>query len=795
MHTTHFPPYSGDATGRVEIVSVETMPLADGLRRFVLHSTQTQRDNASNDRIVDELPSQPQLHTGNLLFDALFAMALDDVRLNSVSEIRDAAYNGGQPIACEGFQTGEKWPYVWTRDVSYAADLALAWVDPQRAVTSLLFKTSGWREAVLAPPQIPAGTTQIVQDTGSGGSWPVSTDRVTWAWGAAAVLNTLTGQERAGFAKNALAALRGTLEADRLAAYDTASGLYGGEQSFLDWRTQSYAPWIVNNLSRMAASKSLSTNVSHYQALQLAAQLAQEEGDSPLAAQYECWAEGLKSAINQVFWLDDVQQYASLTSDDTPPVALHTFDLLGIALVVLSGVAPAGRALESLARYPHAPFGAPVLAPQQPHAHVYHNRAIWPFVSAYALRAAAAIKNPAIAAHALNSLVRAAALNLSNMENLEWLTGKPQFDDGPTVNSRRQLWSVAGYLSAVTESVFGLHLTAQGLRIAPFLTTAARRALGWGERAVLSGFRYLECTLSITLQLPPESPHVPASGYYPVTQVTLNGHSVVGPITAAQLSAAVNQLEVCFGAWEPGDARVACVPEVDALSHCDARVFAPATPVVQSRRCRDGGFELFMGPARGEGDAALHYNIYRNGQRAAYQVTTLTWTDRVPAASGLRHCYAVQAVDLRTGHHSHLSEPVLCEEGAVQSVQPGALFDLTHAGRYAFELLSDNHAYAINTGITNAVKVLVVRDAQGREVARGVVQMPHIEARHGQHPLRRSTAIYAVLPRGRYQAEVLDFFNMSYLQANAGYSGPGGTTGPLNAAYIEALQVVAVPGG
>ena len=59
--------------------------------------------------------------------------------------------------------------------------------------------------------------------------------------------------------------------------------------------------------------------------------------------------------------------------------------------------------------------------------------------------------------------------------------------------------------------------------------------------------------------------------------------------------------------------------------------------------------------------------------------------------------------------------------------------------------------------------------------------------------MRRSTAVQTTLPGGTYRAELLDFFNMSYLQANACYSGPGGTGGPLNAAHVEALLVVALP--
>jgi hypothetical protein len=100
------------------------------------------------------------------------------------------------------------------------------------------------------------------------------------------------------------------------------------------------------------------------------------------------------------------------------------------------------------------------------------------------------VSNPAVAGHAFDSLLRAAALNLSNMENLEWLTGQPRYDDGPVINSRRQIWSVAGYLSAVAESVFGWRAAGDALHIQPFLTSASRRALGDGPQATLSGLAW-----------------------------------------------------------------------------------------------------------------------------------------------------------------------------------------------------------------------------------------------------------------------------------------------------------------
>ena len=123
-----------------------------------------------------------------------------------MSSIHDGGFDNGKPTPCNCFETGKLWTYVWTRDTSYATDLALATLDPDRARNSLEFKLSEHRGA---------GPLAIVQDTGSGGSWPISTDRVVWALGARALLRTLDGDARAAFAKRALDALTTTLELDR----------------------------------------------------------------------------------------------------------------------------------------------------------------------------------------------------------------------------------------------------------------------------------------------------------------------------------------------------------------------------------------------------------------------------------------------------------------------------------------------------------------------------------------------------------------------------------------------------
>lgn len=273
-----FPAYPGDSTGLAAGAPYEVRVHVDvgrpGARRFDLRTTASQRAGDPQARTIQEAAGRPFLASGSVLFDALFAQAVDDARQASVAEIRDGSYNEGRPIPCQCFETGEKWHYVWTRDLSYALDLGLVGLDPQRAVASLLFKTSGFRPGVPVPAELPDSAEQIIQDTGSGGRWPVSTDRVVWALGAERTLAELAGPAREDFARRAYRALRGTVEADRVAAFDVRDGLYGGEHSFLDWREQSYPGWVVDDLTAIAQFKTLSTNVGELRALHNGAPVA-----------------------------------------------------------------------------------------------------------------------------------------------------------------------------------------------------------------------------------------------------------------------------------------------------------------------------------------------------------------------------------------------------------------------------------------------------------------------------------------------------------------------------------------
>ena len=395
--------------------------------------------------------------TASPLFDALFAMAQEDLSKDSVEDITDAAFDHGQPIPCRCFIAGEKWPFVWTRDVSYSIDLGLWRLDPARSRASLLFKISPPR-AGPSPPGL-----YVMQDTGSGGSWPISTDRVVWLLGAGHVLD-----DRA-FADTVYQALTDTLTQDRRYVFDPRVGLYRGETSFLDWREQTYPAGTAHDVAFIAQSFALSTNVLHFQALQLAATMARQRGQSAAAARYTLQAQSLKQAINTRFWRPDRGLYMSYIGGPVDPEPFDAYDLLGLDLAIISGVADAQRAVESLEHYPAWPAGSPVIWPERRAEPIYHNRAIWPFVSEYTLRAARQAGDPSLIALEVRSLMRGAALNASNMENYSLLSQSTHVAGnlgGPVVDSPRQLWSVAGYLDMVVRGIFGLE---DGGRVAPEL--------------------------------------------------------------------------------------------------------------------------------------------------------------------------------------------------------------------------------------------------------------------------------------------------------------------------------------
>ena len=192
----------------------------------------------------------PQLVTPLPVEEAVYNMSIDE------------CINAVEPDGT--LRTGLEWGGVWTRDVSYSTILSMAYMQPQAAMTSLLCKINSKGE--------------IVQDTGTGGAWPCSTDRQIWV-GAAWELYKVTGSKE--WLEKVYPVAKKSLEVDMRTIYDEETGLAKGESSFIDWRKNSYPLWMES--ADIYDSKCLGTNMVHYIALASAAKMGRILGDDATA--------------------------------------------------------------------------------------------------------------------------------------------------------------------------------------------------------------------------------------------------------------------------------------------------------------------------------------------------------------------------------------------------------------------------------------------------------------------------------------------------------------------------------
>lgn len=806
-----------DALGRATVTVLDREACH---RSYSLASTAPLRDGQpSNPRTVVEQAGRPTTRTGNDLFDALHALALEEARELSVSSIHDGAFNQGGAVECGGcFETGRLWHYVWTRDTAYATDLGLAAIDPARARASLEFKLSERRGG---------GDLQIVQDTGSGGSYPVSTDRVAWALGAHRLLAYLSGAQREAFRDRAYLALTNTVEHDRRVVYDPADGLYFGEQSFLDWREQSYPEWTADDVVHIAMSKALSTNLLHLRALEITRDLASEAGDAALATRYGGFADALRASIRARFWLEDEGLFSTYVTTTLDPAPVRRYDLLGSAFAVLFGVASEAQAERILASYPHYGPGAPVIWPQQQLTSIYHNRGEWPFVTAYWLRAAKHAGNDVVADRMVRALMRGAALNLSHMENFEAATGAAWLDDGaysgPVINSQRQLWSVAGYLSMVHHTLFGLEPEADGLHVRPYLTRALRDAFFSGsDSLVLNDYPWRGRAVTVVLHLPASTS---GGSVLRAESVRLNGAPLSGDRLPDDMLEAENRIDVVLVDDNTGSA--ATLTEVSPADWRD--VFGPRTPRITALAEVTGGVQLTLDRS-GEAAADVTWTVYRDGVPVATDLpgSMTSWTDPdTDPGSASSPCYAVELTFTRSGNHSQHSPPVCwwgpgyehiaTVDASAMTAVGGSLstahgrehyepwgdvghsltvpsFTPTRSGPHLLQVVFGNGAGPIYTGVTCAIKRLVVEDATtGVTVAEGPLVMPHLG---DWSRWADSSFVPASLEAGRTYRIVIrgdeDMVNMSAFAHFETYTGGlGGTDGAFNRVNIAQLKVLA----
>ncbi len=407
-------------------------------------------------RRKNDLSSYPRLDDGNRLLQAIYNMGLDEM------------VNAVEPDTT--LRTGKEWAGVWTRDVSYSIILSMACLQPEASMISLMKKVN--KEG------------QIIQDTGSGGAWPISTDRMIWTL-AAYEIYKVTGS-REWLEKVYPVVMRSLLKDSHTIM--SPRGLVKGETSFIDWREQSYPRWMQT--ADISQSEAMGTNVLYAAALRAAASMAADLGKKKEAADLDARADALAKAIDETFWLDDKGYYAMYTYGRDAKMLNPRAETLGEALSVLYDIAPAERQKTISQSNPHTPFGPAIFYPQISDIPSYHNNALWPFVASYWALAQAKAGNEPGTLEAIGSVFRPAALFCTNKENFNLDNG----DYYTELNSSNMLWSLSGNLAITNRILFGIHFEKDGLMIKPFVPEALA-----GTRT-LSGFPYRGARLNITVK-------------------------------------------------------------------------------------------------------------------------------------------------------------------------------------------------------------------------------------------------------------------------------------------------------
>jgi hypothetical protein len=407
--------------------------------------------------LTKDISAFPQYVSPYPLADALYNLSLEEmikaVELDST------------------FRTGKEWAGVWTRDISYSILLSMAYLQPRVAKYSLLKKVDK--------------NGKIIQDTGTGGAWPASSDRMIWAV-AAWELYKVTGDK--DWLRQAYRIISKSLAADYEVIYDGSTGLVRGESSFLDWREQTYPVWMQP--ADIYASENLGTNAVHYEANLVMSQMAILLGKQKEATAYRDHAAAIKAAMNKWLWMPEKGYYAQYLYGRINRMPSPRSEALGEALSIVFGIADKDKTAKMQSRVPVTAFGIPCIYPEIPGIPPYHNNAVWPFVQTFWLWAGARAGNERSVMESICDIYRPAAMFLTNKENFVAGTGDYA---GTQINSSNMLWSLSGSLSIVYKVLFGIRFNEDGLAFEPFVPQA------FGGHRKMTNFSYRGARLDIDM--------------------------------------------------------------------------------------------------------------------------------------------------------------------------------------------------------------------------------------------------------------------------------------------------------
>lgn len=605
----------------------------DGIYEVTLKMNNPDEANAtaSEWKGTKDVSAFPAYSSDYKISDALYNLAIDEM-INAV-----------EPDST--FRTGKEWAGVWTRDISYSIILSMAHLQPKVAENSLLRKVNKKKK--------------IIQDTGTGGAWPVSTDRMIWAT-AAWELYKVTGDK--DWLQQAYIIIKNSIEADLNTCYDKETGLVKGESSFLDWREQTYPKWMQP--VDIAESECLGTNAVHYQANIVLSKMASLLNKKSVAAKHLRIADKIKTGINKYLWQPQKKYYGQFLYGRNYKILSPRSEALGEALSVVFGIADSEQQKQIVSNTPLSDFGISCIFPQIPNIPPYHNNAVWPFVQTYWLWAAAKTGNEKSAMESIAAIYRPEALFATNKENFVAENGDFL---GTQINSDNMLWSLSGSISIVHKVLFGIRFNEKSLSFEPFVPKELK-----GKRT-LSNFKYRGAVLNIEMQ-----------GYGNVVkQFIVDGKA----FAKNELSSAIKGTHSIKIILANNDLTFQKINKVNNYT-----TLATPDVVVERRKLKWQ-----------KDKTATAFKILRNGK----PIKTIT-ANKFPVANNAYSEYQVIAID-ENGFESFASEPVVVVPGS--HVKKYEVEDYAPKANYNYDGYSGNGFTEIslekNTSVTIPIEVKI----------------------------------------------------------------------------------------
>ncbi len=383
------------------------------------------------------------------------------------------------------FYTGTNWAKVWTRDTAISMQYILSWLFPDISTNCAYAKVVG-----------KDGNLTFEEDTGTGGSYPVSTDRIIMML---AVWETYLADGNKETLEYFYEVASNTIMQDYEVVYDEEAGLFRGETCGLDHRDKTYGDWTgeddQNGIVTIAEGKAASTNILFCQAMKILAESAEILGKNK--KEVDAWntlAADLENAISNRLWHDELGTYASWEYPDWMGSPLsYKQDVLANGYAVWYNIGGQEKADSIMENHTLVNFGANTVYPQKNAQrwtdYKYHDSGVWPGWEAILMIGAVNNdnENNLLAEEIWNSCMRTAVSCLTNYEVVDYETG-----DG--LHSTQQLWSVAATMAGYYRVLFGMEYTTEGITFDPYVPD-------WMEGPFyIENYKYRNATIDMELR-------------------------------------------------------------------------------------------------------------------------------------------------------------------------------------------------------------------------------------------------------------------------------------------------------